>query len=73
MLLFRSEQHVDRWCRQWNRELGGMLSLEQGWHLARLWYGDRLSPAWRPFNAQEAQDVFAKVGLKGDFWDLGLR
>jgi hypothetical protein len=71
ILLFRSEQHVDRWCRQWNRERGGTFSLKQGWDLAGLWYGDRLSPKWRPFNAREAQQVFAKVGLSGEFWSLG--
>ncbi|MGE5724793.1 MAG: hypothetical protein ACM34G_06455 [Acidobacteriota bacterium] len=62
---------MDRWCRQWNREQGGTFSLQQGWNLARLWYGDRLSPKWRPFNAQEAQAVCAQVGLTGEFWSLG--
>jgi hypothetical protein len=61
---------VDRWCRQWNRKRGGTFSLQQGWDLARFWYGDRLSPKWRPFSVQEAQEVFAKVRLTGDFWSL---
>jgi hypothetical protein len=71
MLLFRSEQHVDRWCRQWNRPRGGMLSLTQGWKLARLWYGDRLSPSWRGKTAEEAQALFTEIGLVGEFWQLG--
>ncbi len=62
---------MDRWCRQWKRERGGTFSLQQGWDLARLWYADRLSPKWRPFNAEEAHEVFAKVGLAGEFWNLG--
>jgi hypothetical protein len=62
---------VDRWCRQWKRERGETFTLQQGWDLARLWYGDRLSPKWRPFNAPEAQAVFAQVGLTGEFWSLG--
>lgn len=70
MLLFRSEQHVDRWCQQWGRSRGGTLSLEQGWKLAQLWYADRLKPEWRPSTAAEAQAVFAKVGLVGEFWSL---
>jgi hypothetical protein len=70
MLLFRSEQHVDRWCRQWGRPRGGTLSLQQGWKLAKLWYGDRLSPAWRPKTEEEAEAVFSEVGLEGDFWKL---
>jgi len=70
MLLFRSEQHVDRWCAQWNRRRGGTLTLNQGWRLAKEWYGDRLSPDWRPKTAVEAQAAFARIGLVGDFWDL---
>ncbi len=70
MLLFRSEQHVDRWCSQWNRDRGGTLSVEQGWKLAQLWYGDRLSAEWKPFDKDKAQKVFAEVGLTGEFWKL---
>ena len=70
MLLFRSEQHVDNWCRQWNRPRGGTLTLQQGGKLAQLWYGDRLSPDWRPLTMAEAQEVFAQVGLVGEFWKL---
>jgi len=70
MLLFRSEQHVDRWCAQWNRPRGGTLSLAQGWKLAQLWYGDRLNPEWKPYDAEQAQSVFRQVGLVGEFWML---
>ena len=70
MLLFRSEQHVDRWCRQWNRPRGGVLSLDQVWSLAAEWYGDRLNPAWSPKTAAEAQSAFARIGLVADFWKL---
>jgi hypothetical protein len=71
MLLFRSEQHIDTWCRQWNRPRGGTLSLEQGWKLAQLWYGDRLNPCWQAKSPAEAEKVFAEVGLVGEFWKLG--
>ena len=70
MLLFRSEQHVDRWCQQWGRPRGGTLSLQQGWKLAQLWYGDRLEPEWRAKSTSEAQELFAQVGLTADFWRL---
>jgi len=72
LLLFRSEQHVDRWCEQWNRPRGGILDLQQGWRLAKEWYGDRLSPAGRPKSASEAQAAFARIGLKGEFWKLSV-
>lgn len=70
MLLFRSEQHVDRWCSQWNRPRGGTLNLDQGWKLAKLWYGERLDPGWRPRSTAEAESVFQQVGLVGQFWKL---
>ena len=44
--------------------------MQQGWELARRWYGDRLSANWRPFNAQQAQGIFAEMGLRGEFWSL---
>jgi hypothetical protein len=70
MLLFRSEQHVDRWCKQWKRQHGGTLTLQQGWRLAKEWYGDRLRPDWRPKTIAEAEAAFARVGLRGKFWKL---
>lgn len=72
MLLFRSEQHVDRWCEQWKRPRGGTLSLRQGWRLAKEWYGDRLSADWQPKSTAEAQAAFARIGLEGDFWKLSV-
>jgi hypothetical protein len=70
MLLFRSERHVARWCDQWQRTAGGTMDLGQAWDLARAWYGSRLDPAFRPFTREEAQAVFARVGLTGPFWEL---
>jgi hypothetical protein len=70
MLLFRSEQHVDRWCAQWNRPRGGTLTLSQGWRLAKEWYADRLSPSWRPKTTAVAEATFARIGLVGEFWKL---
>jgi hypothetical protein len=46
------------------------MSLAQGWKLAQLWYGDRLSPQWQAKGAVEAESVFRKVGLVGEFWKL---
>jgi len=70
MLLFRSEQHVDRWCAQWNRPRGGTLTSQQGWRLAKEWYEDRLSPDWQPKTIAEAEAAFARIGLVGEFWKL---
>lgn len=49
---------------------GALLTLEQTWALARLWYADRLSPEWRRRTVQETAAAFASLGLTGDFWSL---
>jgi hypothetical protein len=71
MLLFRSEEHVDRWCEQWKLERGALLSLEQAWWLALAWYGfDRREPAWRRKNVEEIEALFKDLGLTSPFWNL---
>jgi hypothetical protein len=71
MLLFRSEEHIDRWCQAWKQPRGATLSIEQAWRLAQAWYGpDRRDPAWRRKTAPEAEALFDSLGLAGDFWRL---
>jgi len=47
-----------------------VLSLDQAWALARLWYVDRLNPDWRRRTPEEATAAFASIGLTGEFWSL---
>jgi hypothetical protein len=47
-----------------------MLSVEQGWNLAKAWYGDRLSPDFRGRTSAEAEAIFHKTGLTSVFWRL---
>ena len=68
MLLFRSEEHVRVWYKGQGIPMGESLALEQQWELARLWYADRMSPVWRRRTLEEAQAIFAGLGLTGDFW-----
>jgi hypothetical protein len=70
MLLFRSEEHVDRWCEQWGLPRGGTMTVPQAWRLATAWYSDRLDPEWRRKTPEEAEAVFEAVGLTGPFWRL---
>ncbi len=71
MLLFRSEEHVDRWLETWHLPRGGVLSLEQAWGLASAWYGaDRREPGWRRKTVDEAESLFAALGLNSPFWKL---
>lgn len=70
MLLFRSEEHRDRWLRDHDLRHGATLTLDQQWRLAQVWYHDRDQPGWRRRSPQEAEAVFADVGLDGGFWRL---
>ena len=71
MLVFRSEDHVEKWCRDWRFERGATLRLGQCWRLAEAWYGaDRRDPLWRRRTPQEAQALFTELGLTGPFWRL---
>jgi Alkylmercury lyase len=71
MLAFRSEAHVERWCEARRVPHGASFNLEQAWQLGQAWYGNKLSRDWRRATAEEAQAVFADIGLTGDFWRLG--
>jgi hypothetical protein len=71
MLLFRSEEHVDRWCTQWALARGAVLTLEQAWRLAAAWFAeDRGAPEWRRPPVDEVETLFASLGLNGSFWAL---
>ena len=71
MLLFRSEEHVDRWCRSWRVSRGETLSPLQTWRLAKVWYAaDRRAADWRRPTAEETDALLAPLGLTGEFWEL---
>lgn len=70
MLLFREEEHVDRWCRTRNIPRGATLSPQQGWELAHGWFKDKLKPDWRRHTLEETEALFQSVGLTGTFWNL---
>lgn len=70
MLLFRAEEHVERWRRQWGQPPGGVLTIPQAWELAKAWYGSKLSPEWRRATVEEAEELLQRIGLTGEFWRL---
>jgi len=70
MLYFRSEEHVDRWCKAWRLERGAVMTLDQGWRLASAWFDDRRNPAWRRKTIDEIESVFGSIGLTSQFWSL---
>lgn len=71
MLLFRDEEHIERWCRQWRMAAGATLTLEQAWGLARAWFSaDRRAPEWRRPPVDDVEQMFDALGLRGAFWNL---
>jgi hypothetical protein len=70
MRIFRSEEHVQRWCAVRDLPLGGIMTPGQCWLLAQAWYGDKLSPEWRRKTLDEAEATLAGIGLIGPFWSL---
>ncbi len=70
MLLFRAEEHIDRWCRARDLRLGATLTPEQGCRLAHAWYKDKVKPEWRRHTLEETEALLADVGLTGPFWNL---
>ncbi len=70
MLLFRDEEHVDRWCEARELTRGAMVTPEQAWRLAHGWYKDKLTPDWRRHTVDEAEALLGSIGLTGAFWNL---
>ncbi len=70
MLLFGGEEHIDRWCTQWNQPRGSTLTIDQAWQLAGAWYGKKMDPDWRRATVDEAEGLLERVGLTGPFWSL---
>ena len=68
MLLFRSEEHVDRWCAVHGLPRRPLVTLAQLWELSVAWYANRLTPeARRPMGA-EIREIFDRLGLTDPFW-----
>jgi hypothetical protein len=70
MLLFRSEEHLERWLDQRDRTHGATMSLAQQRELGTRWYENRLAEDWKKRSPEEAQAILEKVGLSGPFWQL---
>ncbi len=69
MLLFRSEEHVERWLK--GRQPGATIPVLTLVDLAYAWWSDRLDPAWVPHTLESNQAILDRLGLTGPFWHLG--
>jgi hypothetical protein len=69
MLLFRSEETVRLWCGARGLPVRPIMDLDQLWHLAVTWYGNRLTVNSRRPAPVEMVGIFSSIGLEGPFWD----
>ena len=70
MLLFRDEEHARTWREAHSVESGASMPLQVGWELAQAWYAETMNPDWHWRTAAEAEAVFHRLGLTGEFWRL---
>jgi hypothetical protein len=58
------------WLAETGEERGEVVSAQTMFDLSQDWYGGRLEVDWSPPTAAEAEAIFTKHGLTGDFWAL---
>lgn len=69
MLFFRSEEQVEAWCAAQGVPVRPLVTIDQLWQMATTWYATRLQENSRRPQPDEIRDIFAAIGLTGDFWD----
>jgi hypothetical protein len=68
MMLFRSEEEIDRWCAATGEPRGEAIPLGTVWELSKVWYGNRMSPDFRGRTIDEVMAMLKQFGLTSDFW-----
>ena len=68
MLLFQSEEWIDKWCNRNDLKRGEVLTIHQVWELSKLWYHNRLSLDYHGRNIEQVAEIFRQVDLKSKFW-----
>lgn len=69
MLLFRSEETVEEWCREQDLPVRPLVTLDQLWQMALAWYSNRLTEESRRPGPDEIVEIFGRIGLTDPFWD----
>jgi hypothetical protein len=68
MLLFRSEEWLDKWCTRNKLERGEVLTIQQIWELSKLWYVNRMSLEYHGRSPEQVAEIFKQAGLTSEFW-----
>ena len=72
VLPFRSPDDVQAWSDRHGIPMGAVAPTAQVMDLGREWYASHADPDWRKWNVREAAEIFRKVGLVGDFWEIPI-
>lgn len=68
MLVFQSEELINRWCQRHNLKRGEVLSVPEVWRLSKLWYHNRMSEDYHGRSNEQAAAIFRQMGLTSSFW-----
>jgi hypothetical protein len=71
ILFFASEEKIHDWCARHGRPRGAVLDLRTAARLAAEWFGDYASQDWRRKTPEQASEIFRRLGLDAEFWDVG--
>lgn len=58
------------WLSESGHERGYVVSPQTIYELSRDWYAGRMDEDWRPPGADQAEAMFRRHGLTGEFWTL---
>ena len=61
---------MDEWLQRRGHTRGATASPQTLYQLGADWYRTRLDVSWEPSTAREAEAIFARHGLVGEFWSL---
>jgi hypothetical protein len=70
VLPFRRPEDVGTWSDRHGIPMGAVAPIAQVMDLGREWYARHADPDWRKWTVREAAEIFRKVGLVGDFWEI---
>ena len=61
---------MEKWLVDHGHDLGYVAPAQTMFDLSKDWYSGRMEEGWEPPTSEQAEAMFAKHGLTGDFWKL---
>ena len=70
MLVFESEEQIDKWSKKHNIPKGDIQPIDRIWNFSKKWYGNHLNPDWTKWTIEEAKEMFREFELSDRIWKL---